>query len=202
MVDIPQRVLVHRIRAGRGLAAAAATLRRRDPAMNAILQGTPVWVFALFFVLVWLGAKRLRPHTTPLARVWTVPAIFIVWGLSGLAAHNGAPLQIAAHWLLGALVGAALGAWSLSPERLQFDHRNRLVRQPGSALPLLRNLAIFFGHYALQVFAATHPQMRDSAMGWDLYVSGFSAGFFIGWGIRFALGLRRAPQTDLLVGAA
>lgn len=169
--------------------------------MNAILQGTPVWVFALFFVLVWLGAKRLRPHTTPLARVWTVPAIFIVWGLSGLAAHNGAPLQIAAHWLLGALVGAALGAWSLSPERLQFDHRNRLVRQPGSALPLLRNLAIFFGHYALQVFAATHPQMRDSAMGWDLYVSGFSAGFFIGWALRFVIGLRRAPQTDLLVGA-
>lgn len=170
--------------------------------MSAILQGTPVWVFALFFVLVWLGARRLRPSTMSLARVWTVPAIFIVWGLSGLFARSGAPLDIAGHWLIGAAIGAVLGAWSLSPQALRFDHRRRLVHQPGSVLPLLRNLLIFAGHYVLQVFAATHPQLRDSAMGWDLYVSGFSAGFFIGWAIRFVIGMRRAPQTDLAASAA
>lgn len=170
--------------------------------MSAILQGTPTWVFALLVVLVWLGAKRLRPSTMSLARVWTVPAIFIFWGLSGLFAHSGSPLDIASHWLVGAALGAGLGAWSPSPDALRFDHRNRLVHQPGSVLPLLRNLAIFAGHYLLQVFAATHPHLRDSAMGWDLYVSGFSAGFFIGWAIRFVIGMRRAPQTDLLASAA
>lgn len=170
--------------------------------MNAIVQGTPAWVFVLFAVLVWLGAKRLRPRITPLARVWTVPAIFIVWGLSGLLAHGGSPMQSAGHWLLGAAFGAALGAWSLSPDALRFDRRNGLVRQPGSVVPLLRNLAIFAGHYALQVVAATQPHLRDSAMGWDLYVSGFSAGFFIGWAIRFVLSMRVAPQTDLVAEAA
>lgn len=169
--------------------------------MNAIVQGTPTWVFVLFAVLVWLGAKRLRPRVTPLARVWTVPAIFIVWGVSGLIAHGGSPAQIAGHWLLGAAIGAGLGAWSLSPDALQFDRRNGLVRQPGSVLPLLRNLAIFAGHYVLQVIAATHPHLRDSAMGWDLYVSGFSAGFFIGWAIRFVRSMRGAAHTDLVAAA-
>ncbi|MGO1073484.1 DUF6622 family protein [Lysobacter sp. CA199] len=171
--------------------------------LSALLTHTPLWVFALFAVLIWLGARRLRASTLPLARVWTVPAIFIAWGLCGLFAHaGGTPIESLGRWIGGALIGGALGAWSLSPSALRFDHRNRLVRQPGSALPLLRNLAIFAGHYVLQMIAAAHPQMRDSAMAWDLYVSGFSAGFFIGWAIRFVSARRVAMQTDLVASAA
>lgn len=170
--------------------------------LSALFQSTPLWVFALFALLLWLGAKRLRASTLPLARVWAVPGVFIVWGLTGLLARSGSPIDIASHWFAGALLGAGLGAWSLSPASLRFDHRNGLVHQPGSVVPLLRNLAIFFGHYVLQVVAATQPHLRDSAMGWDVYVSGFSAGFFIGWAIRFVIGQRAAPQTDLMASAA
>jgi hypothetical protein len=170
--------------------------------LSALFSQTPLWVFALLVLLVWLGIKRLQARTTPLTRVWMVPAVFIVWGVSGLFARSGAPIDVAAHWFAGAVLGGALGAWSLSPASLRFDHRNRLVYQPGSVLPLLRNLAIFLGHYVLQVIAATQPHLRDSAMGWDVYVSGLSAGYFIGWSIRFVLGQRRAPQTDLLASAA
>ncbi|SDX87757.1 DUF6622 family protein [Lysobacter enzymogenes] len=162
-----------------------------------LLQGTPVWVYAIFAVLLYLGLRRLRTGVQSLARVWAVPAVFIVWGLIGLAGHAGAPLETLGRWFLGAAIGGLLGVWSLNPATLAFDHQRRLVRQPGSALPLLRNLGIFGAHYALQVAAAVSPQLHDSALGWDLVVSGFSAGYFAGWAARFLAGQRRAPQVDL-----
>ncbi|QQQ01479.1 DUF6622 family protein [Lysobacter enzymogenes] len=165
--------------------------------LSHLLQATPTWVFVLFAVLLALGLRRLRTGVQSLARVWAVPAIFIAWGLYGLVVHLGAAPTNLLHWIAGAAVGGVLGLWSLDPAALAFDHQRRLVRQPGSALPLLRNLGIFGAHYLLQVFAATHPQLRDSAMGWDLVVSGFSAGYFVGWAARFLAGQRRAPQTDL-----
>lgn len=165
--------------------------------LSHLLHATPIWVFVLFAVLLGLGLRRLRTGVQSWARVWAVPAIFIAWGLYGLAAHLGAAASGLPHWIAGAAIGGALGWRSLDPSALAFDHRRRLVRQPGSVLPLLRNLGIFGAHYVLQAFAATHPSLRDSAMGWDLLVSGFSAGYFAGWAARFLAGQRRAPQTDL-----
>ncbi|MEH6414656.1 DUF6622 family protein [Pseudomonas sp. CGJS7] len=170
--------------------------------LSALLTHTPIWVYALLALLIWLGAQRLRPRTTSIARVWAVPAIFIAWGLAGLFTHDGGAAAVLGHWFAGALIGVGLGAWSLSPASLSFDHRNGLVRQPGSVLPMLRMLAIFLGHYVFQAIAAASPQLRNGAMTNDIYVSGISAGFFIGWTIRFVLAQRRAPQTDLLAAAA
>lgn len=165
-----------------------------------ILQGTPVWVYALFVVLAWLGARRLRPQTLPLARVWAVPAIFVIWGLAGLLGHRAAPVQTLMFWPLGAVVGALLGTWLTVP--LQVDRGRRLVRQPGSVLPMLRNLGLFGAHYVLQVAMAVRPQWRDALLGWDLAVSGFSVGYFVTWSLRFVQALRRAPDTDLLAAAS
>jgi hypothetical protein len=76
------------------------------------------------------------------------------------------------------------------------------VRQPGSVVPLLRNLGLFGAHYVLQVAMAVRPQWRDALLGWDLAVSGFSVGYFVAWSLRFVQGLRRAPDTDLLAAAS
>jgi len=159
-----------------------------------ILQGTPIWIFALFALLIWLGIRRLRPSTMPISRVWLVPGVFIAWGLVGLFSRTG-PLEVTAmHWLLAAVLGIALGV--MPGMSLQVDRQRRLVRQPASTLPLLRNMAIFGAHYLLNVAAAIQPMHGERYMGWDVVVSGFSAGFFIGWAIRFALSVRSAPSFD------
>lgn len=165
-----------------------------------ILQGTPLWVYALFAALAWLGARRLQPQTLPLARVWLVPAIFVIWGLAGLFGQRGASWDTLLYWPLGAALGALLGASFAVP--LQVDRQHGLVRQPGSVVPLLRNLGFFGAHYALQVAMAVRPEGRDSMLGWDLAVSGFSLGYFAAWSARFVQGLRRAPHSDLLVPAS
>ena len=65
------------------------------------------------------------------------------------------------------------------PMAIEADRARGLVYQPGSAVPLLRNLLIFGSHFALR--AAQDPALLP----WDCAVSGASAGYFAGWGVRF-----------------
>ena len=156
-----------------------------------ILTHTPVWVFALFAYLAWIGIQRLRPSVRRISAVWIVPLFFIAWGLSGLFTRE-API---APWLLGAVLGAALGAGF--PQPVQIDRKRGLVRQAGSVVPLLRNLFLFASHYVLRVAMAIDPAMHSTLLAADLAVSGFGAGYFAGWAIRFLIAWRRAPDVDL-----
>lgn len=156
-----------------------------------VLRHTPPWVYALFAYLVWAGAQRLRSGTRDLRRIAIAPAVFVVWGLAGLMGRPDPFAATLAHWLLGAAVGLALG--SATRPALQIDRaQRRRVHLPGSAGPLLRNLAIFGAHYLLNVATALHPSSHGEYLRLDVYVSGFSAGYFIGWAVRFALAYRDA----------
>jgi hypothetical protein len=160
-----------------------------------ILHGTPFWVFALFAYLFWMGFKRMRPRVIDVRRIWITPVIFIVWGLSGLLQRPDAQASSLMPWLIAALAGAAIGF--AIRQSLQVDRKQRRVLQPASTIPLVRNVAIFGAHYALNVAAAIHPHARGDIMAWDIVVSGLSAGYFIGWMIRFAHSYRVAVDRDL-----
>jgi hypothetical protein len=80
---------------------------------------------------------------------------------------------------------------------MQADRGRRRVLLPGSLLPLLRILVIFGAHYVLRVAAAIHPDMSATYLTWDIYVSGASAGYFVGWSVRFMRSYVQAPQADL-----
>ncbi|MEP7043083.1 MAG: DUF6622 family protein [Dokdonella sp.] len=160
-----------------------------------ILHHTPVWVFALFAYLVWIGLSRLQPCVRDVRRVYIVPVVFIVWGLSGLMQRADVLPHAGSNWLFGAALGALLGL--LLQQRMQVDHVRGRVLQPASVVPLMRNLAIFGSHYLLNVAAALNPRSSGDILSWDVFVSGLGAGYFIGWAIRFALAYRAAPQTNL-----
>ncbi len=161
---------------------------------------TPLWVFALLAYLVWIGAQRLRPSVRPLVRMWIAPTIFVIWGLVGLFSREGDFAAILTRWLVGALLGGALGSAGGMP--LVVDRQRRLVRLPGSVLPLARVLVIFGAHYVLQAAAAMQPTNRAALLAWDVYVSGASTGYFVAWSLRFWRSYRKAPQTDLGPAAA
>jgi hypothetical protein len=42
-----------------------------------IVEHTPLWVFALFAVLVAFGLQALRPRTLPIWRLLVIPAVFV-----------------------------------------------------------------------------------------------------------------------------
>jgi hypothetical protein len=147
-----------------------------------ILSHTPPWVWALLALLVWLGSLGLKRRRMPLRRIAVVPAVFILWGLSGLAARPFDAGTIATLWLAG-LAGGLLLGMATGPRPLGIDPGSRTVDLPGSVWPLARNLIIFFAHYALTVMAAILTAQAAGLMQADIAVSGASAGYFIGWSL-------------------
>lgn len=160
-----------------------------------VLRGTPIWVFILFAYLLRAGLQQLQPNVRTLRRIGLVPVAFIIWGLIGLFSRAAEPEQIALCWLAGAAIGAGI-AW-LPALPMKIDRSRGLVWQPGSVIPLLRNMTIFLGHYLLHVAAAVHPQARVLLTAWDIVISGLSAGYFIAWSLRFAQAYAAAPGADL-----
>ena len=157
-----------------------------------ILANTPWWVFLLLALLVWLGASALRPRTVPLRRVFITPAIFVTWGLVGVAMAAQAAPAIVPDWGLAAVACCSLAFFSVRLKGLRADHSRAMVELPGSRLPLIRNLAIFAAKYGLAATMARHPGMRGELLPWDMAVSGAAFGYFLGWTLRFLVSYRRA----------
>ena len=165
-------------------------------ALVLILRNTPLWVFAVFALLLWLGIVALRQRRVRLWRVLSTPLVFIVWGLVTLAlgaAHNPA---LAADWLLTALAGGVLAFGLVRLPGLRVDRGQGWIHLPGSTLPLIRNMAIFLARYVLAVAIARAPELRPQLLWWDVAVSGISAGYFAGWLARLTLRMRQAPPQD------
>jgi len=172
------------------------------PSILAIVQNTPVWVFAIFGLLVWLGAQALRTRTLPLWRLLITPAVFIGWGIVSLALRSAAAPILVADWAIAAVIGAAIG-WTTTTgfNRVQIDRARGLVSLPGSTLPLIRNLLIFSAKYGLGAAAAIAPRLQADLAVWDIAVSGASAGYFLAWLTRLAFAYRRKPETPLVMPA-
>jgi hypothetical protein len=164
--------------------------------LGQILSGTPAWLFALLAFLIYQGATMLRPNIVALRRVFVTPIIFIVWGLIGLAGRPYPWTDILAAWLPAALAAGFLGA-ALCPRDFRADRERALIERRGSALPLVRNLAIFGAHYVLNVAAALRPDLRPTLMLCDIAVSGISTGYFAGWAWRFLSIYRITPHSPL-----
>jgi hypothetical protein len=167
----------------------------------AILQGAPWWVFPLLALLIWLGALALRPRTVALPRVFIAPAVFIGWGLVSLVTRSSASPLIPLDWLATAACGAVLAFATTRFDGLRADRDHRLVHLPASWLPLARNVLIFGAKFLLGAAMAMRPESRDQLLLWDIAVSGASAGYFLGWALRFALSYRQASAVDLLAAS-
>ena len=157
--------------------------------MNQLLQilaQTPLWVGALFVLIVLAGIQAAKPHVVPAWRLVIVPAVFAVWGVASLVLRPELTPVLLLGW-------AALGAFGLygakrdrSLEALRIDGVAGQVVIGGSFVPLIRTLAIFFAKYALSIALFAAPQAHTVLSLVDIAISGMSAGYFSGWLWRFA----------------
>jgi hypothetical protein len=146
-----------------------------------IVTNTPPWVFALLALLIGLGRLSLRPRAQPLRRLLIVPAVFFLMGVSRLVL-GGKSIELLAVWLVSAILLAALALYT-GPRRVSIDPETGFIRQPGSVLPLVRNIVVFLLQYAVAVVTA-----MKLALGFDVAmagqaISGACAGYFLGWTI-------------------
>ena len=166
------------------IVASAPAAAQEAPGLIDIVSHTPIWIWAVLAYVVTMTLRATRERTAGLVRLLAVPAIFIVWGLSGMLTRHTISLGLGLDWLAAACVGAALVSLVGRPVVLAVDRERSQVTLAGSWSPFVRVTAIFTAKYALGVTMAVRPDLRESLAWADAAVSGFSVGYFLLWGVR------------------
>jgi len=163
-----------------------------------ILAHTPRWVFVLFAVLVWFGAKQLFAGTVSLAKITLMPVAMTGLAIYGVAGTFGDSPMALVGWAAAAMVLLSLVMQRPLPATTRFDAPSRTFHVAGSAVPLALFMGIFLTKYVVGVAIAMHPELRHQSMfaiGVPVVYGAFS-GIFIGRSLRlWKLAIRqdRAP---------
>lgn len=126
----------------------------------AILQHTPVWVYALLLALIALGVSQAFTRSMSLLRSALLPLALLGLSLAGVLSSFGRqPLALLA-WAggLAAVVATLHGRFDTSAVRC--DAATRSLRVPGSWLPLVLLMLVFGLKFAVGVALAMHPDLH------------------------------------------
>ena len=128
-----------------------------------ILLHTPKWVYAVFVLLVWLGAKQLLTNSVSLTRVTLMPIAMGGLSVFGVISAFGDSLGAVLGWAAAAAVLIALVLQRPLPATTRYDAAARQFHVAGSAVPLMLMMGIFFTKYVVGVALAMHPELRHQA---------------------------------------
>jgi hypothetical protein len=145
------------------------------------LKGTPWWVYVLFFYLLSIGLKTLKPRVISLKKMFIIPTVFTVWTLYTMFSKFS-HLSSIAIWGISLIVAILIG-WSLSRKiNIQTDKKKGLIRLPGTAITLILILLIFGTKYFFGYLYATDPLAQDTPVIFisDFITSGIITGLFLG----------------------
>lgn len=119
-----------------------------------ILTHTPIWVFVLFAVLLAFGLLQTRNRLVRRRRAYVLPVAMIGLSLAGIFSSFGArPLPVT-FWAVGLVLVTMVG-YRFFPDRgVVFEAEKNVFFVPGSWIPLLMIMAIFFTKYAYAVVRA------------------------------------------------
>ena len=163
--------------------------------LTQILFHTPKWVFVLFATLLWLGAKQLLAGSVSLVRVTLLPIVMTGLSIYGVASAFGdSPMALLA-WAATALALLGLVMQRALPASTRYDAAARQFHVPGSAVPMVLMMGIFFTKYVVGVLLAMHPELAHEvsfAVGISALYGVFT-GIFTGRAIRL---WRLAIQAD------
>jgi hypothetical protein len=169
-----------------------------------ILRHTPPWVFVVLALLVVLGVRRLRANALHPRQLLILPVVMTALSAFGLWQVFGANTVAVAAWIAVFAAALAVG-WSLSAQDgVQYSATTNRIHVPGSALPLVLMMTIFFLRYGVAVSLAIDPALRTqtffvAAVG---AAYGCSSGCFAARALRTWRSAFRGHAEPMLAGAA
>lgn len=174
-----------------------------------IVTNTPLWVWPLMALVVWLGVLGLRPRTLPLWRLAILPAVGLVLSFVAIA-QAARPALALVGWLAALAIALPLG-FAIGRRRVVRRLDDGRLEIAGGWFMLAFGLSIFAARYALGVVFGLAPALRADPVWIALAgaVGGVVGGIGLGWlggvGGRSNPWVRRLglmPAILLLVGAA
>jgi hypothetical protein len=158
--------------------------------MNAITQAvehTPIWVWPLILIVLWLGARNLRGRERPLASLSILPLVLLVLAIVNLASSRADLTLAIPAFLVGLAIGGAIG-WNLAPRNATALRGTGRVQVPGSVAPLLIVIAAIILRYAIGYTYGRWPELRaDPALAVEFGATGALLAGIV-WGRILRLG--------------
>ena len=119
----------------------------------AILTHTPIWVWGIFALVVFLGYQRTQDRTVGLWRLMIFPVVMILLAISGMV---GAGLSPAPAPPAGMAIAGVTG-WLLERDGATRRLPDGRLWLRGEWWSLAQVVLIFVFRYAVNVIAATNP---------------------------------------------
>ncbi len=164
------------------------------PSFFQIVTNTPLWVWPLMVLVVWLGVLGLKPRVLPLWRLAILPGVGVITSFTGIA-QASLPGLAAAGWTIALLAGLPLGR-ALGLRRGVRRLEDGRLEMTGGWFMLVFGLSIFAARYALGVLFGVVPALKAEPL-WIL-VSGGVGGLVAGIGIGWLAGVYlRTPGTRI-----
>jgi len=126
--------------------------------ISGIINGTPIWVWPLFLVLVMLGLRATKRRIVP---AW----IFYLMPLLGLLAINGVYQRggTLVIWLVFALAyGAGIVLGYIKQQQWLISKQGGRVELRGEWVTLLTMMVVFLANFVAGFVAAVSPQLYAS----------------------------------------
>ena len=136
------------------------------PYILAIVTHTPIWVWAIFALVLFLGYQRTRDRTVALWRLLLLPAVMVVTAGSGIV---GAGLAAAPAIVVGLVIGGVSG-WLMERDGATRRLPDGRLWLRGEWASLVQILAIFVWRYTSAVLTATNPGLAADG-NWHLMVA-------------------------------
>jgi hypothetical protein len=154
-----------------------------------MLSHIPVWVFAVFALLIALGIWQSRPRTVSPAAPALLAAGFLLYSLYGVISSFGASAACLLPWALAVLSCVLAGSRAFGPTDLTRVPGTTKVRIPGSWLPLGLMLGIFVAKFAVGFVAGARLSVGTQA--WFAPAVSFVLGALSGGFASRAVTIRR-----------
>ena len=127
-----------------------------------ILSRTPIWVFALFALLLALGYSQTRPRTISLKRLTIIPLAMTGLSVYGVvsAFHGSGPSLMA--WGITSLIALAVLMQTPPTPGTTYNAATQQFTIPGSWVPMALFMGIFFTKYAVGVSLGMQPALANN----------------------------------------
>jgi hypothetical protein len=150
--------------------------------MIQILTHTPPWVFGLFIGLIFLGYTQTKTRQLSVKRLTILPLVMLALSVMGIASSFGVHLLSTTMWVGGIALAFVANHWITAPKGARYSKEERLFYIPGSWLPMVLIMMIFFTKYTVGVLLALHPEQVHSQQ----FVVSACLLFGLGSGLFFA----------------
>lgn len=145
-----------------------------------IISHTPIWVYALFFVLLVFGLIQTRTRTVSKITALLLPAGMTALSLTGIYSSFGLTTIPLATWGMAMAIATIVGYTFFRDKRIYCNATDGKFFIPGSWVPLVVMMAIFFAKYVYGVMNAFHVEVISTPVfiGALSAVYGLLSGYF------------------------